>query len=277
MALKKRLDLLLVERGMATGRDKAKALIMQGAVYVNGEKAQKPGEEYSPELEIEVRAKPFPYVSRGGLKLEKAVKVFDIPMQGAVCADIGASTGGFTHCLLEHGAAKVYAVDVGYGQLAWELRKDERVVVLERTNARYLTKEQIPEPLRLITIDVSFISLTLLLPGLSKLLEQDGRVLCLIKPQFEAGRDKVGKNGVVRDPAVHLQVIEKVVDHAKTIGLDPIGLDFSPIKGPKGNIEYLLYLGKNREELSFERGAFRAVVQTALEELEEKHESSDLT
>jgi len=276
MRIKKRLDILMVERGLAPGRDRAKALVMEGVVYVGGQKSQKPGEEYGSEAEIEVRGKRMPYVSRGGLKLEKAVKVFGITARDMVCADIGASTGGFTDCLLKHGAKRVYAVDVGYGQLAWELRADERVVALERTNARYLTGKEIPEPLDMISIDVSFISLTLLIPVLSGLLGEDGRMLCLIKPQFEAGRENVGKKGVVRDGAVHEQVIGKVADFAVSNGLATVGLDYSPVKGPNGNIEYLLYLEKRRECIPLGRGAIEAVVKSAAERLEGKYESTDL-
>ncbi|MCL2579467.1 MAG: TlyA family RNA methyltransferase [Oscillospiraceae bacterium] len=268
--MKKRLDTLLVERGLAGGRDKAKALIMEGIVYIGGEKAIKPGDEHSPDAEIEIRGKTLPYVSRGGLKLEKALGVFELEPKGTVCADIGASTGGFTDCLLQNGAAKVYAVDVGYGQLAWALRSDSRVVVLERTNARYLTTEQIPEPLDLITIDASFISLTLLLPAVSPLLKEGGQLLCLIKPQFEAGKEKVGKNGVVRDTAVHAQVIEKVADFANNIGLDAIGLDYSPIKGPKGNVEYLLCLQKNCKGITLDSEKIQEVIDSAAANLEGK-------
>ena len=273
--MKKRLDTLLVERGLVSGRDKAKALIMRGIVYASGQKAQKPGDEYLEDIPLEVRGNPIPFVSRGGLKLEKAVKAFGLPALGAVCADIGASTGGFTDCLLSHGAVKVYAVDVGYGQLAWALREDSRVVVLERTNARYLTKDQIPEPLRLITVDVSFISLTLLLPALIRLLCVDGHMLCLVKPQFEAGREQVGKKGVVRDPVIHVQVIEKVVTYAQEIGLEVSGLDFSPIKGPQGNIEYLLHL-RNSAATVTQNIDSRAVVNRAIKALEEEDESSYL-
>jgi len=266
--MKKRLDTLLVELGLASGRDKAKALIMRGIVYADGQKAQKPGDEYPEDTQLEVRGNQLPFVSRGGLKLEKAVKLFDLPVDGAVCADIGASTGGFTDCLLSHGAVKVYAVDVGYGQLAWALREDDRVVVLERTNARYLTAEQIPDPLQLITIDASFISLTLLLPALCRLLCEDGRIICLVKPQFEAGREHVGKKGVVRDPAIHAQVIEKVADCAGQLGLTAVGLDFSPIKGPQGNIEYLLYLQNSIGTKPHDIDA-QAVVSCAIKILEE--------
>jgi len=260
----------MVERGLTSGRDRAKALVMEGVVYVGGQKAQKPGEEYGAAAEIEVRDKRIPYVSRGGLKLEKAVKAFGITVREMVCADIGASTGGFTDCLLKHGAKRVYAVDVGYGQLAWELRADERVVVLERTNARYLTNKEIPEPLDLISIDVSFISLALLIPGLSGLLREDGRMLCLIKPQFEAGRENVGKKGVVRDSAVHEQVIVNVADLAVSNGLVLAGLDYSPVKGPQGNIEYLLYLEKKRDCAPMGRGVVEKVVKSAAEGLEGK-------
>lgn len=237
-----RLDVALVEQGHVSGRDKAKALIMAGQVYVNGEKITKAGEEIPADAVLEVRGEPLPYVSRGGLKLEKAVKSFSLSIANKICADIGASTGGFTDCMLQNGAARVYAVDVGYGQLDWRLRSDPRVVVLERTNARYLTREQIPEPLGLVTIDASFISLTLLLPVLPALMQEEADLVCLIKPQFEAGRDKVGKNGVVRDKSVHREVIRKVADFGLELGLSPQGLDFSPITGPKGNIEYLLRL-----------------------------------
>ena len=247
-----RLDTALVEQGHVSGRDRAKALIMAGQVYVNGEKVTKAGEEIPGTASIEVRGEALPYVSRGGLKLEKAVKSFSLSIQDQVCGDIGASTGGFTDCMLQNGASRVYAVDVGYGQLDWRLRSDSRVVVLERTNARYLTREQIPEPLGLVTIDASFISLTLLLPVLPPLMKEEADLVCLIKPQFEAGRDKVGKNGVVRDEAVHREVIRKVADFGLGAGLSPRGLDFSPITGPKGNIEYLLHLvhSPKGEELS---------------------------
>ena len=273
---KARLDVLLVELGLATGRDKAKALIMQGIVYVNGQKALRPGEEYAMQQQIEVRGKTLSYVSRGGLKLEKAVKVFEITVNNTVCADIGASTGGFTDCLLGQGAKKVYAVDVGYGQLAWSLRSDERVVVLERTNARYLTDAEIPEPLQLIVIDVSFISLTLLLPALRKLMDAEGHILCLIKPQFEAGRDKVGKKGVVRDPATHQQVICKVAEHARRLGLAVAGLDYSPIKGPQGNIEYLMYLEQRADAPEASADIIRKVVAGAARDLEENDEGSNI-
>jgi len=242
--MKKRLDILLVEQGLATGRDKAKALIMSGQVYVNGQKCDKAGEEYKETDKIEVRGDTLKYVSRGGLKLEKAMTVFPISLKDKICCDFGASTGGFTDCMLQNGAKKVYAFDVGYGQLAWSLRQDERVVNYERTNIRYLTGEEVDGPIDFISIDVSFISLALILPVAYKLLGNEGETICLIKPQFEAGRDKVGKKGVVRDKSVHLEVIEKVINCAINEGFTVKGLDFSPVKGPEGNIEYLLHIVK---------------------------------
>lgn len=243
--MKKRLDILLVEQEGFQSREKAKAVIMSGNVYVNGQKADKPGELYDASLPIEVRGNPLPYVSRGGLKLKKSISAFSLRLSGKTCMDIGASTGGFTDCMLQHGAEKVYAVDVGYGQLAWKLRTDDRVVNLERTNARYLTAEEIPEPIDFASMDVSFISITKILPVIWALLSQDGQMVCLIKPQFEAGREHVGKKGVVRDSAVHKAVIEKVVLAAREVGFSVLGLSFSPIKGPEGNIEYLLHLAKS--------------------------------
>lgn len=243
--LKKRLDVLLTEQGLAESREKAKGLIMAGIVYADNQKADKPGDLYPEDIFIEVRGKGLPYVSRGGLKLEKAMKEFSLDLAGFVCMDIGASTGGFTDCMLQNGAKKVYAVDVGYGQLAWKLRTDERVVNLERTNARYLTEEQVPEKIDFFSVDVSFISLTLILPALRPLLAEHGRAVCLIKPQFEAGREKVGKKGVVRDKAVHREVIEKIVNFAPENGYSVLGLTFSPVKGPEGNIEYLIYLERS--------------------------------
>ena len=238
---KKRLDVLLVERGLQESRQRAQAAIMSGEVFVAGQRVDKPGTAVAEDAEIEVKG-GLAYVSRGGLKLEKAMASFPIDLNGAVCADIGASTGGFTDCMLQNGAEKVYAVDVGYGQLAWKLRSDPRVVCLERTNARYLTTEQIPEPLDFASIDVSFISLKLIFPALYELLKEKGHVACLIKPQFEAGREKVGKKGVVRDPAVHLEVLEQFLMHAANAGFGVKDITFSPIKGPEGNIEYLGYL-----------------------------------
>ena len=242
MSGKTRLDVLLAARGLQESRQKAQATIMSGQVYVNGQRVDKPGTAVPEDAEIEVRGGAIPYVSRGGLKLEKAMSVFPIDLTGAICADIGASTGGFTDCMLQNGAAKVYAVDVGYGQLAWKLRTDERVVCLERTNARYLGKEQIPQALDFASIDVSFISLKLIFPALRPLLKEGGHVACLIKPQFEAGRENVGKKGVVRDPAVHLAVLEQFLVHAKESNFTVLGITYSPIRGPEGNIEYLGYL-----------------------------------
>ena len=242
--MKERLDVLLVQRGHAASREKAKAVIMAGCVYVNGHKA---GSMFDCAAEIEVRGNTLRYVSRGGLKLEKAMKNFGVELEEKVCMDVGASTGGFTDCMLQNGAVKVYSVDVGHGQLDWKLRNDERVVCMEKTNIRYVTPEDIEEPVDFSSIDVSFISLTKVLLPVRNLLSQDGQIVCLIKPQFEAGREKVGKKGVVRDPAVHKEVIEKVIVFAKEQYLQPLALDFSPIKGPEGNIEYLLYLQKKPE------------------------------
>lgn len=242
--MKKRLDLLLVERGLQESRQKAQATIMSGLVFVKGQRADKPGAAVDEAAEIEIRGNTLRYVSRGGLKLEKAMATFPITLMGCVCGDIGASTGGFTDCMLQNGAAKVYAVDVGYGQLAWKLRQDPRVICLERTNARYLDHTVIPDELDFASIDVSFISLKLILPAVSAVLKADGQVACLVKPQFEAGREKVGKKGVVRDPAVHLEVLEHFRQHVKDSGFTLLGLTYSPIRGPEGNIEYLGYLRK---------------------------------
>ncbi|MCI8525804.1 MAG: TlyA family RNA methyltransferase [Oscillospiraceae bacterium] len=242
MKQKMRLDLLLVERGLAESRTKAQAVIMSGEVYVAGQKADKPGMSYDAAAPVEVRGRGCPYVSRGGWKLEKALRDFGVDPAGLVCSDSGASTGGFTDCLLQQGAAKVFAIDVGYGQLAWKLRQDPRVVCMERTNIRYVTPEDLGEPLDLSVVDVSFISLGLVLPVLQKLLRPTGQVLCLIKPQFEAGREKVGKRGVVRDPAVHREVLEQFTALADTLGLTIRNLTFSPVKGPEGNIEFLGHL-----------------------------------
>ena len=239
---KKRLDVLLVEQGLADSRQKAQAMIMAGQVYAGERRCDKAGQTLEDGIVLEVRGQTMPYVSRGGLKLEKAMQVFPITLNHKIAADIGASTGGFTDCMLKNGASKVYAVDVGYGQLAWAIRNDPRVVCLERTNARYLTREQIPEPLDFASIDVSFISLGLILPALRTLLKDGGEVAALVKPQFEAGREKVGKKGVVRDPAVHLEVLEQFLHHAEQSDFTVKGLDFSPIRGPEGNIEYLGYM-----------------------------------
>lgn len=242
--MKERLDVLLVNGGFAPSREKAKAVIMAGNVYVNGQKEDKAGSAFDEKALIEVRGAALKYVSRGGLKLEKAMENFDITLADKVCMDIGASTGGFTDCMLQNGAAKVYSVDVGHGQLAWKLRQDERVVCMEKTNIRYVTPEDIKEEAAFASIDVSFISLTKVLLPVKALLTKDGQVCCLIKPQFEAGREQVGKKGVVRDKKVHEEVIGMVCDFAASIGFELLNLDFSPIKGPEGNIEYLLHLRK---------------------------------
>ena len=243
MKIKKRLDVLLVERGFAETRTKAQAVIMSGLVYVAGQKADKPGMSFEENCELEVRGATCPYVSRGGLKLEKALRDFGVDPTGYVCSDSGASTGGFTDCLLQQGASKVFAIDVGYGQLDWKIRSDPRVVVMERTNVRYVTPEQLGEPLDLSVVDVSFISLRIVLPVIKTFLkENQGQVLCLIKPQFEAGKEKVGKKGVVREPAVHKEVLDDFVALTKEIGFRILGLTFSPVKGPEGNIEFLAHL-----------------------------------
>jgi 23S rRNA (cytidine1920-2'-O)/16S rRNA (cytidine1409-2'-O)-methyltransferase len=240
-----RLDVALVEKGFAESREKAKALIMAGIVYVNNQKSDKAGNTVKAEDVIEVRGETLKYVSRGGLKLEKAVNVFDFSLENAICADIGASTGGFTDCMLQNGAKKVYAIDVGYGQLAWKLRTDERVVNLERTNFRYVTTEQVPDELDFASVDVSFISLSLILPVMRTLLKDGGQAVCLIKPQFEAGRENVGKKGVVREKSVHIAVLEKIVNLIAENNFTLLGLDFSPVKGPEGNIEYLCHIEKS--------------------------------
>ena len=244
MTEKTRLDIALFERGFAESREKAKALIMAGIVYVNNQKSDKAGNTVKPDDIIEVRGETLKYVSRGGLKLEKAMKSFNISLENCICADIGASTGGFTDCMLQNGAKKVYSIDVGYGQLAWKLRTDERVINLERTNFRYVTCEQVPDELDFASVDVSFISLYHILPNLRTLLKEGGRAVCLIKPQFEAGRENVGKKGVVRDKTVHIAVIEKIIGLIAENNYSLLGLDFSPIKGPEGNIEYLCYIEK---------------------------------
>ena len=239
---KTRLDQLVFERGFTDSRERAKTTVMSGLVFVNGQRADKPGMPVSPDAQIEVRGDALPFVSRGGFKLDKALKVFPIEAAGKRCIDCGASTGGFTDVLLQHGAAKVYAVDVGYGQLAWKLRSDERVVNLERCNLRYVTAEQIPEKLDLAVMDLSFISIRLVLPAVKELLRDGADIVCLIKPQFEAGREEVGKKGVVRDESVHREVVQSILDFAPTIGLSVLGLDYSPIKGPEGNIEYICHM-----------------------------------
>ena len=243
--MKQRLDIMLVEQGYAPSREKAKAIIMSGIVFVDGQREDKAGSTFDSEkVKLEVKGHTLPYVSRGGLKLEKAMKQFGIQLEGKVCMDVGASTGGFTDCMLQNGAVKVYSVDVGHGQLDWKLRNDERVVCMEKTNIRYVTTDDIDEQPSFVSIDVSFISLTKVLGPVRELLQPDGEVVCLIKPQFEAGREKVGKKGVVRDRQVHQEVIEMVMSYAASIGFALLHLDYSPIKGPEGNIEYLLHMRK---------------------------------
>ncbi len=251
--MKERLDVLLVNRNLAESREKAKAIIMSGIVYVDGQKEDKAGTMFEDTVSVEVRGHTLAYVSRGGLKLEKAMTHFGVTLNGKICMDVGASTGGFTDCMLQNGAVKVYSVDVGHGQLAWKLRNDERVVCMEKTNIRYVTPEDIPDRIQFASIDVSFISLTKVLDPVKELLTEDGQIVCLIKPQFEAGREKVGKKGVVREKSTHLEVIESVIAFAKSIGFGILNLEFSPIKGPEGNIEYLLYL-QNHPELADEKG-----------------------
>ncbi len=247
MSNKTRLDVLLTERGLLDSRHKAQATIMSGIVFVNGQRVDKAGTAVANDAQIEIRGATLQYVSRGGLKLEKAMQTFPLDLHDKICADIGASTGGFTDCMLQNGAKKVYAVDVGYGQMDWKLRNDARVVCMERTNARYLTHEEIPDELDFASIDVSFISLKLIFPALYGLLRQGGEIACLIKPQFEAGRENVGKKGVVRDPAVHLEVLEHFLIHAKENHFTVLGITYSPIRGPEGNIEYLGFLRKSEE------------------------------
>ncbi|MDE6751386.1 MAG: TlyA family RNA methyltransferase [Eubacterium sp.] len=249
MSKKIRLDVAVFERGYAPSREKAKAIIMAGQVYVNNQKVDKAGTEIKEDDVLEVRGNTLKYVSRGGLKLEKAMQEFPIDLNGKICMDVGASTGGFTDCMLMNGAVKVYSVDVGYGQLAWKLRCDERVVNLERTNFRYVTEEQIKDKIQFSSVDVSFISLKHILPNLNKLLSDNGQAVCLIKPQFEAGKDKVGKKGVVREKSVHLEVVNHIIVMAVENGFSVCGLQFSPIKGPEGNIEYLIYLCKNENPI----------------------------
>ncbi|WP_458407629.1 TlyA family RNA methyltransferase [Anaerotignum sp.] len=258
---KERLDVLLVQLGLANSRELAKAYIMAGNVYVDGQKEDKAGTKVAVNADIEVKGSQMKYVSRGGYKLEKAINEFGVQLEGKICLDIGASTGGFTDCMLQNGASKVYAIDVGYGQFAWKLRNDERVVCLEKTNVRYVTHEQVPDEGDFASIDVSFISLTKVLPAVLGVLGPNGQLVCLIKPQFEAGREKVGKKGVVRDINVHREVIEMIVNYVRAQNLGILALDFSPIKGPEGNIEYLIYLDKSQTGMTEEE------VQARLEEV----------
>lgn len=273
--MKERLDVLLVKKGLAPSREKAKAVIMAGSVYVDGQKEDKAGSVFDEEsAQIEVRGHALPYVSRGGLKLEKALKVFPITLTDKICMDIGASTGGFTDCMLQNGATKVYSVDVGYGQLDWKLRQDDRVVCMEKTNFRYMTPEDIPDVLDFASVDVSFISLDKILTPAYALLKEQGEMVALIKPQFEAGREKVGKKGVVRDPKVHEEVISRIVRHADEVSFEVLDLSYSPIRGPEGNIEYLIHLRKNPERTVypdipavFEK-KIKEIVEEAHQELE---------
>lgn len=268
MANKIRLDVAVFEQGFAPSREKAKAIIMAGQVYVNNQKADKAGMEIKPDDKLEVRGNTLKYVSRGGLKLEKAMNEFPISLNGKICMDVGASTGGFTDCMLQNGASKVYSIDVGYGQLAWKLRCDERVVNLERTNFRHCTEEQVPDKIDFASVDVSFISLKHILPVLNNLLKPDGQAVCLIKPQFEAGKEKVGKKGVVRDLNVHLEVVENVISMALENGFSVDGLQFSPIKGPEGNIEYLIFLIKSESPAVSESVDAAALVKSSHTELD---------
>ena len=268
--MKERLDVLLVKRGLAESREKAKAIIMSGIVYVEDQKEDKAGTTFDENAKIEVRGSTLKYVSRGGLKLEKAMTHFGVTLDQKVCMDVGASTGGFTDCMLQNGAVKVFSVDVGHGQLAWKLRNDERVVCMEKTNIRYVTPEEIPDRIQFVSIDVSFISLTKVLGPVKALMEPDGEVVCLIKPQFEAGREKVGKKGVVREKSVHLEVIEMVASFAGSIGFEALHLEFSPIKGPEGNIEYLLHLRNCTDGSTFANDTIGAS-----EIVEKAHETLD--
>ena len=267
--MKERLDVLLVNGGFAPSREKAKVIIMSGKVFVNGQREDKAGSTFDPEkITIEVKGSTLRYVSRGGLKLEKALNEFPLTVEGKICMDIGASTGGFTDCMLQNGAKKVYSVDVGHGQLDWKLRNDERVVCMEKTNIRYVKPEDIADRLDFASVDVSFISLTKVLGPARELLNDNGEMVCLIKPQFEAGREKVGKKGVVRDKAVHEEVINKVIDFAVEIGFHILNLEYSPIKGPEGNIEYLVYIRKEAEGSREESVDVHAVVEAAHGELD---------
>ena len=266
--MKERLDVLLVSRGLAPSREKAKTMIMEGNVFVNNNREDKAGSTFADDCKIEIHGNTLKYVSRGGLQLEKAMTHFGITLDGKVCMDIGASTGGFTDCMLQNGASKVYSVDVGYGQFAWKLRQDPRVVCMEKTNIRYVTPEDIDDALDFASVDVSFISLTKVLGPARALLKDDGQMVCLIKPQFEAGREKVGKKGVVRDKAVHEEVINKVIDFALEIGFSVHNLEYSPIKGPEGNIEYLVYIEKTSEAVKEESVDVHAVVEAAHGELD---------
>ena len=266
---KERLDVLLVNRGLAASREKAKAIIMSGNVYVDGQKEDKAGQTFPEEANIEVRGSTLKYVSRGGLKLEKAMECFDVSLSGKICMDVGSSTGGFTDCMLQNGAVKVYAVDVGHGQLDWKLRNDQLVICMEKTNIRYVKPEDIEDRIQFSSIDVSFISLTKVLGPVKELLTDDGEIVCLIKPQFEAGREKVGKHGVVRDASVHKEVIDMVMNYAVSINFEVLNLEFSPVKGPEGNIEYLLHLLKHQS------GEYSSIPVDSGEIVRKAHETLD--
>lgn len=280
--MKERLDVLLVKQGLASSREKAKAIIMSGSVFVEGQREDKAGTSFDGSaVHIEVRGNALKYVSRGGLKLEKAIAEFHVMLENCVCMDIGSSTGGFTDCMLQNGATKVYAVDVGHGQLAWKLRNDERVICMEKTNFRYMVREDIADDLDFASVDVSFISLTKILSPAKNLLKDCGRIVCLIKPQFEAGREKVGKKGVVREPEIHEEVIKKIIEHSLSTGFYVLGLTFSPVKGPEGNIEYLLYLEKMQcdedEKVQVDTAEKMQVVQEIIKEtVEAAHHTLNL-
>jgi len=275
--MKERLDVLLVKRNLVASREKAKTTIMTGNVFVNGQREDKAGSTFAEDAAIEIRGQVMPYVSRGGFKLEKAMTEFGLALENKVCTDVGSSTGGFTDCMLQNGACRVYAIDVGRGQLDWKLRQDERVICMEKTNIRYVTPEDLPEAIDFSSIDVSFISLTKVLVPIRNYLKPDGEIVALIKPQFEAGREKVGKKGVVREANTHYDVVQKIIDFAMSVGFDIVDLTFSPIKGPEGNIEYLIYLKKSQEDGAVQKVPFdpRAVTDRAFEALtkrEAQHE-----
>lgn len=274
--MKERLDVLLVKQGLAESREKAKTMIMAGNVFIKGQREDKPGASFDETVVIEMRGNTLRYVSRGGLKLEKAMQEFPVSLKDGICMDIGSSTGGFTDCMLQNGAAKVYAIDVGHGQLAWSLRQDKRVVCMEKTNFRYVTREQIAEEIDFASVDVSFISLTKILLPAIHLLRENGQMVCLIKPQFEAGREKVGKKGVVREASVHMEVIDKVIQYARSIGFTICGLSFSPVKGPEGNIEYLLFIQKTAEgEASMSTEEVHSWEKKILDTVQEAHDALD--
>ena len=273
---KERLDVLLVNRNLAPSREKAKAIIMSGNVFVDGAREDKAGSTFADTVNIEIKGSTLKYVSRGGLKLEKAMDVFGVKLSDKICMDVGSSTGGFTDCMLQNGAVKVYSVDVGHGQLAWKLRNDERVVCMEKTNFRYMVRDDIQDDLDFASVDVSFISLTKILGPAYNLLKTDAQMVCLIKPQFEAGKEKVGKKGVVRDPAVHVEVIEMVMDYAVSIGFEILNLDYSPIRGPEGNIEYLLHIYKTSDTKEHDQLPHEEYAQLIAQTVENAHKTLDI-